>query len=174
MWKRVTNHVSLFQGFYLRATILRFLHFSWAVTVICLYQDVTEKELTTTNPFGALHVWNQTNFVWKNLGPKPKSFFFLSVLLLCNFHFTLFLQGVRTLLQKRCFQHPWNWSDDKIRHINFKHSLPHSPLPTSPLAPGHQRERLGSTLLSLGSLSKIQLQVSIVKNSMKGPHDNVS
>jgi hypothetical protein len=95
MWKRVTNNMLLFQGFYLRATILRFLHFSWAVTVICLYQDVAEKELTNTNPFGALHVWNQTKFVWKNLGYKPKSFFFLSVLLLCNFHFTLYLQGVK-------------------------------------------------------------------------------
>jgi hypothetical protein len=85
----------LFHGFYLRTTILRYLHFSWAVTVIRLCQDVTEKELTNTNPFGALHMWNQTKFVWKNLGCKPKKIFFLSVLLLCNFHFTLYLQVVK-------------------------------------------------------------------------------
>ncbi len=50
LWKRVSSHVLLFEGFYLTASTLRFLHFSWAVTVIYFYQDVTE------NPFGALHV----------------------------------------------------------------------------------------------------------------------
>jgi hypothetical protein len=54
MWKSVTNHVSLFQGslpegnHYKISSLLLGLDCD-----ICFYQDVTEKELTNKNPFGA-------------------------------------------------------------------------------------------------------------------------
>lgn len=95
-----------FPRFLPEGVALRYLHFSLAVTVMCLYQDVTEIELTDTNPFGALHVWNQTKFVWENLGTKPKSYVFLSVLLLSNFRFTLYLQGVKVSIATEMLSTP--------------------------------------------------------------------